>query len=150
MSERRFYAPWPAAPGNNATIILFATHPRQPGGSGDIVAPKDAPAPGQVDAITITWLRNDQASAANGVRVYGYDNTDTWREVDLKNSLNIATIGSAAPVQVPILAAGQEYRVTLVVSHLRGVAVEYTAGGTGPTAWNGAIAVDIGAQVVAR
>ncbi len=147
----RAYAPWPAAPGNAATIVLFTTHDRSAGGSGTLSRPsiKDIDSR-RVDAITITWLRNDQPSNANGVRVYGYDNTGTWREVDLKDDQNLPTVGAGAAVQVPVLAAGQEWRETLIVSHLLGVCVEYTAGATGPTNWNGSIGVDLGCQVIAR
>lgn len=150
MGESREFVPWPAAPGNGATIVMFATHTRFAGGSGAIYKPLTSVAGRrQLEAVTLTWLRNDQASAANGLRVYGLDDTDTWREVDLKTDAGAASIGSAAPVQVAALIAGQEQRETLIVKHLKGVAVEYTAGATGPTAWNGCIALDWGAAVVA-
>lgn len=32
--NRAFVANTPAAPGNNATCVLFSTHPRKPGGTG--------------------------------------------------------------------------------------------------------------------
>lgn len=147
---KRLYAPWPAAPGNGATIVMFCTHPRQPGGAGSPVQAsiRDIDQ-SRIAAVTITWLRNDQASAANGLRVYALDNIGVFREIDLKNDSNVASIGAVAPVQVPVLAGGQEWRETLVVPHCRGLAVEYTAA-TGPTNWNGVIAVDTEGLVVTR
>lgn len=151
MSDRRIYPPWPAAPGNNATILLYAWGPVARTTGSSVYTPTDPNTKNRViDLVTITWLRNDQASAANGVRVYGLDDTGTFREVDLKNNFNAATIGSGAPVAVPALSAGQEYRVSLNVAHLKGGAIEYTAGATGPTNWNGCVAVDYGALVAVR
>lgn len=147
----RTYIPWPAAPGNAATIVLFATHDRAAGGSGAIYRGKGgAPTATQADVIEIAWHRNNQASAANGVRVYALDDTGAWRETDLRDDADAPTIGAAAPQAVPLLAATQERRLTLVVSHLRGFAVEYTAGATGPTNWNGTITLRHGVLTVAR
>lgn len=101
--------------------------------------------------IEIVWMQNDQASNANGVRLYARDNTGTWREVDCKDDNGAATIGSASPQAVAALSAGQERRLFIDVSrYVNGVAVEYTAGGTGPTNWSGVIALHYGAVAVLK
>jgi hypothetical protein len=105
---------------------------------------------GMLNAVEITWLRNDQASATNGLRVYALDDADVFREVDVKNYLNAPTIGSAATFTVTSLSAGQEYHALLDVSRYRGVAVEYTAGATGPTNWNGCIVAHISVAALQR
>jgi len=155
--QARAFPAWPTAPGNNATIVLFATHDRKAGGSGDVftgMKGAEGIAPEEISAVEFTWHKNDQASAANGIRCYATDDGGTtWHETDLKDDANVATIGSAAPVQVRALAAGEEWRETFVVSHLKGFCFEYTAGATGPTAttgWRGTIAIHRSALAVQR
>ena len=150
--DGRVLLPWPAAPGNGATIILATTHPKVPTGGTATIQPSSVlvSTDNYLNALEFVWLRNDQASAANGVRVYALDDTGTFREVDVKNYLNAATIGSAAPFQVPILSAGQEYHLLIDVSRYRGVAVEYTAGATGPTNWNGTIFAHLSVEALQR
>lgn len=149
--QRREFAPWPTTiPANSATIVLFTTHPRVPAGGTDPVQPTLKSIDRQVDLITVTWLLHNKASAANGLRIYARDNNGTWQETDIKSETNVATIGAAAPVQIPALSAGQEWRETIVVSHLNGFAVEYTAGADNPEQWAGLIALDLGAMVVQR
>lgn len=145
-------APWPAVPGNNATIVMFATHRRQAGGSGAWYEPPPSiRSPADIKAVTITWLRHNKASAANGLRVYGIDDTGAYQETDLQTDAGASTIGTASPVQIPVLAAGREHRETLIVSHLRnGFAIEYTAGPDNPEEWNGVIAIDYNNQVITR
>jgi hypothetical protein len=153
--QSRHGVPWPAAPGNGATIVMACCKvPKLATGAGATV-PSTEPVrnldANDVNAIEIVWLRNDQASAANGVRLYAVDDAGTYREVDLKSDTNAATIGSAAPVQVPVLSTGQEWREFLDVSrYINGWAVEYTAGATGPTNWNGCIVLHLGAQALVR
>lgn len=103
-----------------------------------------------INAVELVWHRNDQASAANGIRVYALDDTNTWRETDVKDDSGAATIGSAAPQAVAALSAGQERRLLIDVARYRGVAIEYTAGPTGPTQWNGTITVHLGAEAISR
>ena len=147
--ERQF-APWPAAPGNNATIIMFTTHAKvATGGSAQIQQSINQSA-NRINAVELVWLRNDQASAANGIRVYALDDTGTFREVDVKDDNGNPTIGSAAPQAVGVLSAGQERRILIDVSRYAGVAIEYTAGATGPTNWNGSIAVHMSAEAIVR
>lgn len=135
--------PWPTTiPANNATIVLFTTHLRQVGGSGEFFQPSlkgVLGSSGRLNSIEVTFHRHNKASAANGLRLYALDDTDTWRETDLKDNNDLPTIGSAAPKQVPILSAGQEYRIGIDVSRYRGVALEYTAGADNPEEWNGTI-----------
>jgi hypothetical protein len=154
-TERMFLPTFPTAPGNNATILLFNTHPKQVGGAGTMFQPSlQGLQQVRIAAIHCRWLLNNQASAANGLRVYALRRDGVnWSEIDLKNDANAPTIGAAAPVQVPVTAAGAEWRETLVVSHCRGVAVEYTAGATGPTdgsGWDGCISVDLDSVAVIR
>lgn len=157
----RQFAPWPAAPGNAATIILFCTHPKVPSGGTAAVRPSLEQRGGigkfdvrEMECVDILWHKNDQASAANGVRVYVTDDGGvTWFESDRKSDTNAATIGAAAPVQVPVLASPQEWRETFVVADCQGVAIEYTAGATGPTAvtgWRGTITCHRSRVSVAR
>lgn len=146
----RAFAPWPAAPGNNATILLFNSHPKIVSGGTAVTRPSLQRLAGigsfdtrELEALEVAWHRNDQASAANGVRAYTTDDGGvTWFETDLKSDTNAATIGSGAAIQVPILAVGAEWRETFIISHLQGFAIEYTAGATGPTAvtgWRGTV-----------
>lgn len=155
MSFRRESAPWPAAPGNGATIVLFCTHPRVPGGgAGSPVGPTLGRATPFLDSVTCLWHKNDQASAANGVRIYMTDDAGvTWHESDRKDDSDAATIGAAAPRQVPVLTPPQEWRETFLVSDVRGFAIEYTAGATGPTpvtGWRGTITINQFAEVTTR
>ncbi len=138
MNQSRTFSTWPAAPGNAATIVLFSTQRLASKGGLEIAA------------VEFTWHRNDQASAANGLRCYALDDTNTWRETDLKDDFNLPTIGSAAPLTIPALATGQEWREKFVVAHLRGFSFEYTAGAVGPSAWNGSIAIHRSALAVQR
>lgn len=146
----KIYAPWPAAPGNGATIILACSADKVATGGTGITKAVNLPRGSMVDAIEITWHRNDQASAANGIRVYALDDTNTWREADVKDDNGAATIGSAAPQAVGVLSTGQERRILIDVSRYRAAAIEYTAGATGPTAWNGTIIIHLGAGAVQR
>lgn len=148
----KILAPWPAAPGNGATIILACTAPKVVTGGTGITQPVNLPrGPSCVDAIELVFLANDQASATNGIRLYARDENGTWREVDCKDDNGAATIGSASPQAVAALSAGQERRLLIDVSRYpRGAAVEYTAGGTGPTAWAGSIALHCGAEQISR
>lgn len=150
-AQTKYMAPWPTVPGNNSTVILFTTHERDPGGGQSIVQPSLAGISGQqVDAIEVVFHRHNKASAANGLRLYAVDDTGAWRETDLKNDLDAPTIGSAAPRQVPVLSAGQEYRIFLDVSRYRGVRLEYTAGADNPEEWNGTIWAHIGVTAMAK
>lgn len=141
----RQFAPWPAVPANGATVILFTTHPRVPGGgAGSPQAPTLSMNRAIIDAVTITWQRHNKAGAANGLKFYVLDNTDTWRESDVKDNSDAATM----PKTVPALAAGAEWRETFVTGYYRGFCIEYTAGADNPEEWNGTIAVDYGQQTV--
>lgn len=151
MSDRRIYAPWPAVPANGATILLFAWGPVARVTGTSSFTPTDPNTKNrQVDAVTITWQRHNKASAANGLRCYALGDDNVFYETDLKNDSNASTIGASAPIQIPALAADQEWRETLIVSHLKGGAIEYTAGPDNPENWNGTIAVDISGIVLVR
>lgn len=131
-------APMPAAPALNATIILFATRKCTIGTAEYTPREGALRSAGGLSMVEFTWIKNNQASAANGVRLYTFDASDAVREVDLKDENDDASIGSGAvtPVQVPILASGEEWHLALEVSrYSRGVAVTYTAG-TAPTEWD--------------
>jgi len=162
-SNRVFVSNVPAAPAAGATVVLFASHPRQPGGSGTAVTSTFTTGsgtesvkvnPDSIQKVEIVWTKNDQASAANGVRAYITDDGgETWNETDLKGYVNgVAnqpSIGAAAPIQVPALSAGQEWSETFEVDQYKGFAVEYTAGATGPTAdtgWLVSVAVECAPQ----
>lgn len=146
------FAPWPTAiPANNGVSILFATHHRV---NGAIVYDARTLLKGYhgkvPDVIDITFHRHNKASAANGIRAYAYDDSDstpTWRETDMKNAAGVAQLGA---VQVPALVAPAEFRITLNVGHLKGVAIEYTAGADNPEEWNGTIRVAYGVLTVTR
>ncbi len=159
---RRVACKWPAAPGNAATILLFSTHPKLVGslvgtaaGAVTIQADFDGRSQGisgnQLAAVEFVFLENDQASNANGIRLYALkkDGT-TWREVDLKDDLGVASIGAASPRQVPVIATPAEYRLLIDTSRYVGVAVEYTAGATGPSAWDGNIMAQLNTEALMR
>ena len=147
-TERAFVSSVPSAPANNATAVLFNTHSRKPGGSGTAVPPSTftrgngtevvAIAPDAIKTVRLTYHLHDRASAANGIRVYQTaDGGATWQETDMKDTLNAATIGAAAPVQVPVLSAGQEWSEKFEIDGYKGIAIEHIAGATGPTAQTG-------------
>jgi hypothetical protein len=107
-----------------------------------------------LQAVELIWLENNQASNANGIRVYTLlkDGT-TWREVDVKDDNGVPQIGSAAPQNVPVIATPAERRILIDVARYNGVAIEYTAGATGPTettGWNGQILLHINAEAIVR
>jgi hypothetical protein len=144
--------PWPAAPGNAATILLFTTH------EGIAVATLQ-PVEGQylhglaanrVNAWEAVWLRNNQASAANGIRLYALDDQGVMREVDCKDDSGNATIGSGSAQAVGALSTGQERRLLIDTSRYHGFAVTYTAGATGPTNWNGVQQVHLDVEAVIK
>lgn len=162
MNPGRYFLPLPAIPANNATVVLFCTRPKTPSGGT-----RTAPALGsidnfahRIDAVTVVFLQHNKASAANGLRAYGWDapgdddpNTGAqgvWRETDLKDDNGVPSCGSAAPIQVPALAAGQEFRRTFIVGHLFDKAIEYTAGADNPENWAGYIVLDVGAAAVVK
>lgn len=164
MSETsmRLLCKWPTAPGNAATILLFATHPKLVGSlsstaNGAVTSKKDQDgrdhtfSANQLNAVELLWNENDQASNANGVRIYTLKNDlVTWREVSLNDDLGAPSIGSLAPKQVPILTTPAEFRLLLDVARYTGLAIEYTAGATGPTAWSGQITAHINVEVLSR
>jgi hypothetical protein len=161
--DRAFVANVPAAPGNNATCVLFATHPRKPGGSGSAVVstfesgtgtePIDVN-PDAIEEVEVTFHAHDKASAANGLRAYvTVDGGTTWNETDMKGyvagAANQPSIGAAAPIQIPALSAGQEWVETFDAGRYRGFAIEYTAGATGPTpvtGWSVSVTVNHASQ----
>jgi hypothetical protein len=148
----RQLVPWPAAPGNAATIIMFTTHPAIAVATlvpNNLQVAQSVPG-SRIVAWEGVWLRNDQASAANGIRLYALDDGGTFREVDCKDDLGAATIGSAAPQAVGILAAGAERRLLIDAARYNGFAVLYTAGATGPTNWNGVQHVHIDVESIIR
>lgn len=156
-SPSKLTAPWPAAPGNAATIIMVCTADKVVSGSSSgVTKAVNVPGgPSLIDAIELVWLENDQASAANGVRVYAKKSNGAWREVDVKNSAGAATIGAAAAKQAPVLASPAEYRLMIdVARYPYGVAIEYTAGATGPTSgastWDGLITLHQRAEAIQR
>jgi hypothetical protein len=163
LTDRAFVSNPPAAPGNGATVVLFATHPRKPGGSGTAVTSTFATADGNevvqirpdaIEELELTYHLHDQASAANGLRAYQtLDGGVTWAETDMKGDVsgvpNQPSIGAAAPIQIPALSAGQEWTETFVIGKYRGFALEHTAGDTGPTAgtgWSVSVAVKYARQ----
>lgn len=162
MNPGRYIFPLPAIPANNATTVLFCTRPKIPSG-GAVAFPvaRDFDALNhRIDAVTVVFLGHNKASAANGLRVYGWDApgdlnpltgaSGAWAETDLKDDNGVPSCGAAAPIQVPILAAGQEFRRTFFVGHLSAVAIEYTAGADNPETWLGYVVVDVGAVSVVR
>lgn len=139
-------------PGNAATTVLFCTHPRAPGGVGAAVGPSTfvrasgtetvQVAPDAITKLKLVYHLHDQASAANGLRAYQTsDGGVTWEETDMKGYVggvaNQPSIGAAAPIQVPLLAAGQEWAEEFDISRYRGFALEETAGAVGPTPGTG-------------
>lgn len=158
-SDRAFVSNPSAAPGNDETVVLFATHPRKPGGSGAAVMSSYTRGhgtdpvnicPDAIEHVRVTWVKHDKASAANGLRAYQTDDGGaTWHETDMKNAANVASIGAAAPIQIPVLSAGQVWAEDFDVGRYRGFAIEETAGATGPTpvtGWKYIVAVEYCAQ----
>ena len=158
-NARRVFVANPTAAPTQAgqVVVLFATHPRKPGGSGTAVASTYVRSDGTsavslaTDAIKLMHLtihQNDQASAANGLRAY--QTTDagrTWVETDMKGyniagTANQPSIGAAAPIQVPALSTGQEWAEDFDISRYRGFALELTAGATPPTSWSYTVAIE--------
>ena len=144
------FAVWPTVPTANETIILFCTHPRQPGGAGALQQPTSLVVgsrhvgPEDIQAVTLLFLNHNQLSAANGLRVYAWaSKTGLWYEVDLPDENDAPTIGANAEIQVPVLTNSTIWRERLEVADLEGVAVEYTAGATPPTEWVGSIALHV-------
>jgi len=158
MEIQRIGAPWPAVPANNGTVVMFTTHQRLTGGSGTLVQSTLSTGgtggvdPKRIYAVTITWLRHNKASAADGLKIYARDDTDTYRETDLgDDSYPTPTplFGTAAPFQIPALSSGTSKRVRLVVAHLvNGFCVEYVAGPDNPEQWNGVISVEMAGAVL--
>jgi hypothetical protein len=161
--NRAFVSNTPAAPGAGTTCVLIATHPRKPGGAGTAVTSTFASGsgtdpvvinPDAIEEVDVTFHLNDNASAANGLRSYiTVDGGATWIETDLKGYVagvaNQPSIGAAAPIQVPLLAAGQEWAETFRMGRYRGFALELTAGATGPTpvtGWAVSVAVKYAPQ----
>jgi hypothetical protein len=138
-------AAWPAVPANNATVVLFTTHDRLTGGAGALVRASlptyDRQAP---EMVELTFHRHNKASATSGLKSYALDDTGAWRETDMKDDDDAATM----PKTVPILAAGAEWREKFVTGHLRGFCLEYTAGADNPEEWNGTVAARFGQSVV--
>ena len=146
------FAVWPDVPTANQTIILFCTHPRQPGGSGTLQQPTSLVAgpvsrevgPEDIQAVTLLFLKHNQLSHANGVRAYGWcSKTSLWYEVDLPDQNDAPSIGANAAIQVPVLTSPATRRVRCEVADLEGLSLEYTAGATPPTEWVGSIALHI-------
>ena len=145
--KRAFVANLPDSPGTGATTVLFATHPRKPGGSGTAVTStfvrQDGTqtmtiAPDAIEKVEVVYALHDHASAANGLRVYQTnDGGTTWIETDMKGPDDLPSCGSVAPIQVPALSAGQEWAEEFTVGRYRGIAIEHTAGATPPTAVTG-------------
>ena len=149
--ERAFIANAPTAPGANATTVLFATHRCTLGTGGDVVKSTFVRGGGtqvvDIDADAMEELRvifglHDRASAANGLRAYyTNDGGGSWHETDMKGYVagvaNQPSIGAAAPIQVPLLNAGQEWSERFQIGAYRGFALTYTAGAIGPTAVTG-------------
>ena len=145
--DRAFVGNVPAAPVANATAVLFATHPCTLGTGGasvvstfvkattgaDIVMSPDA-----IEELEVVFGLHNHASAANGLRAYyTNDGGANWHETDIKDPNDVATIGAAAPRQVPTLSAGQEWAEIFRIGRYRGFALTYTAGATPPTAGTG-------------
>ena len=157
--QRAFVSNVPAAPAANASVVLFATHPcnlgtggasyqsqfAQRGGTQSIAIDPDA-----METVNLIYVLHDHASATNGLRAYQtLDGGVTWKETDLKDPNNAATIGAAAPIQVPALSAGQEWAEIFHIGRYRGFALVHTAGDTGPTAgtgWAPAVSVQYAEQ----
>lgn len=143
--------PWPAAPGNGATILMFTTHPAiAVAGITPVLQYAVSVPASRINAWECVWIRNDRASAANGIRLYALDDGGTFREVDCKDDNGNAQIGSAAPQAVAALSAGEERRLLIDTSRYNGFAVTYTAGATGPTNWNGVQHVHMDVEAVIR
>jgi hypothetical protein len=132
---------WPTVPANNATVVLFTTHDRQPGGAGTIVPPS-LPSYERVvpESVDVTWHRHNKVSALDGLKTYALDDTGTWRETDMKDDTDAPTM----PKTVPALAAGDEWHEKFITGHLRGFCVEYTAAADNPEEWNGTVAARYG------
>ena len=140
---------------NGQVVVLFATHPRKPGGAGSAVTSTFVRAdgtqavtvvPDAIEKVELSFFAHNQASAANGLRAYEtLDGGTTWNETDMKGYVNgVAnqpTIGSAAPIQVPVLSAGQEWTEDFTIGRYRGFAVEYVTGATPPTTWSYDVAI---------
>lgn len=145
--DRAFVGNVPTAPAANATTVLFATHPCTLGTGGASVSSTFTKAstgeavvvtPDAIEEVEVVFGLHDHASAANGLRAYyTNDGGSNWRETDMKDPNDAATIGAAAARQVPTLSAGQEWAEIFRIGRYRGFALTYTAGATPPTAGTG-------------
>ena len=157
--QRAFVSNPPAAPSAGSTVVLFATHPCTLGTGGASVLSLFTRAsglqsvlidPAAIEEIDVVFGKHDHASAANGIRAYyTNDGGATWVETDMKDPQNVATIGAAAPIQVPTLAAGAEWAEIFRPKRYKGFAITYTAGTPGPTAntgWDPTVEVDYSPQ----
>ena len=157
--QRAFVSNPPAAPSAGNTVVVFATHPCTLGTGGASVLSLFTRAsglqsvlidPAAMEEIDVVWGLHNHASAANGLHAY-YTNDGgvTWVETDLKDPNDLPTIGAAAPVQVPTLAAGAEWAEVFRIGRYKGFALTYTAGATGPTAvtgWDVTVSVNYAPQ----
>lgn len=133
---------FPAAPGNNATAVIFNSATQL--GSGKNLRSL------QVVMVELTWFLLDQASAANGLKFYASIDAGTnWRQCSLPDDTGTATM----PVSVAALAASTNHTFRFVTTQFNDVKIEWTAGATGPTAttgWEGCVAVHRGGIAVVR
>ncbi len=104
----------PAAPGNNATVVLFNST-RMNGGT------TDGKTPGWIRNNNVTWyevafLSVDHDSAANGLKVYSSsDGGANWDQIET-GMTRLATVAGT-------------------VDTYRWYVGQYTAGAAGPTVW---------------
>lgn len=126
----RFAAP--AAPGNNATVVLFS--------SVSAFGAKMMRTLG-LDMVELILLALDQASAASGLKAYGSkDGGVTYYQMSFPNGAGTATM----PVTLAALSAGQNHQQMFEVAGLDDFKLEFTAGATGPTDVTGWVPVVTG------
>ena len=111
----------PAAPGNGATVKLF---------DSTELASVIGPSLRHINAtlLSIIFLGLDQASATDGLKVYGsIDRGANWKSMDMDSTF---------PATVAVVADPGDTRYKVTLDGLDDCKVEYTAGGTGPSVWN--------------
>lgn len=115
----------PAAPANNATVSLFDSTVAF--GAGVMRALN-------LTSLDFNFVLLDQASAANGFKIYTSDNGGTdWYQLSYPDSTPAATM----PKTIAAVAADSNTLETFDVTPLNEVKVTFTAGATGPTSGSG-------------
>ena len=117
----------PAAPGNNATAVLFdSTQPLGTTGEKHWLARQS------IAYFEVSFLSVNQASAANGLKFYASSDGGTnWDQIEAGITIAATTSG--------VVDTYRRY-----IGCYTDFKAEYTAGATGPTTWRVAVTLTRG------